>query len=386
MRERCAEITMQSGAPAQAAARALGRRLWLAIALAANLWGGSGCARSPSTSEQSKPVPVKSVRVVRPKQLTGLSVLEKQGTLERDLAPLGFSVEWLEFAAGPQQLEALGAGALDIASTAESPPVFAQAAGSPLVYLATAYPSGGAVSLLVPKTSTARGIADLRGKKVAFQKASIGHYLLVRALQGAGLSISDVQSVFLPPADANAAFSESQVDGWFIWEPFVTRAVQNGSGRVLLDGEALRDTANFYTTTHAFADAHPDVLRVFLADLAQAERWSRDHPREMAELLSTSLLIDVPTLLEMHHKYSYGVLPITPAVVAKQQDVADLWFRLGFLPTRLDVRPGFLGWERYESLGLQPSERRSGENAVVSDTATASGPSTPAPATRTKAR
>lgn len=347
---------MRSGVLRLVSTQALWRRFAVALGVAASLWGGSGCARGPSASEQSGPVPVKSLRVVRPKQLTGLSVLEKQGALERDLGPLGFAVEWLEFAAGPQQLEALGAGALDIASTAESPPIFAQAAGSPLVYLAATPPSGKAVSLLIPKASTARGIADLRGKKVAFQKASIGHYLLVRALEGAGLAISDVQSVYLPPADAHAAFSEGQVDAWFVWEPFVTRAVQNGSGRVLLDGEALRDTTNFLTTTHAFAEAHPDVLRVFLADLVRAEHWSREHPREMAELLSPSLYIDVPTLLEMHGKYTYDVLAITPAVVAKQQAVADLWLRLGFLPAKLDVRPGFLSWERYASLGLGRSE------------------------------
>jgi sulfonate transport system substrate-binding protein len=76
----------------------------------------------------------KVVRIVRSKQLTALAVLEKQGTLGKRLESLGYKVEWPEFAAGPQQLEALNANGLDIASTAESPPVFAQAAGTDLVY------------------------------------------------------------------------------------------------------------------------------------------------------------------------------------------------------------------------------------------------------------
>jgi sulfonate transport system substrate-binding protein len=319
---------------------------WLLLALAVL----SSCRAKPeATGEPTQPAHV--LRVVRPKQLTALSVLEKRGELDKRLLPLGFRVEWLEFAAGPQQLEALGADALDIAATAESPAIFSQAAGTPLVYLAAIPPSGKAVSLLVPTNSTATSIRDLKGKKVAFQKASIGHYLLVRSLTLAGMALDDVTSVFLSPPDANAAFSQNQVDAWLIWEPFVTRTIQNGAGRVLFDGEGLRDSCNFLTTSRRFATEHADVLAVFLAALQEAEAWSRDHPREMAELLSPSLMIDVPTLLEMHGKYTYGVLPITDAWMAKQQEVADLWLRLGFLPAKLDVRAGVLSPAEYARLG-----------------------------------
>jgi sulfonate transport system substrate-binding protein len=324
----------------------------LACALLGLLGALSGCSRKPEASkEQAQAAHTTQVfRVVRPKQLVGLSVLEKWATLEKDLAPLGFSVEWLEFAAGPQQLEALNAGALDLASTAESPPIFAQAAGGPLVYLATTASNGKAVSLLVPTDSPVHSIADLKGKKIAFQKASIGHYLLFKALESAGLKLEDVQSVFLPPADANAAFSEKKVDAWLIWEPFGTRIVEGHLGRVLVDGGKLRDTGNFYTTTRGFVDAHSDVLQIFLRDLQQAEAWSTAHPQEMAELLAPSLLIDVPTLLEMHKKYEFGVVPITAPVIEKQQQVADLWFRLGFLPAKVDVRTGFLSLAQYAAL------------------------------------
>jgi sulfonate transport system substrate-binding protein len=322
---------------------------WLLLGLAVL----SSCRAEPEAARAAIP-PAQVLRVIRPKQLTALSVLEKHGGLDSQLLPLGFRVEWLEFAAGPQQLEALGANALDIAATAESPAIFSQAAGTPLVYLASIPPSGKAVSLLVPTTSSASTMRDLKGKKVAFQKASIGHYLLVKALTQVGLTLEDVTSVFLSPPDANAAFSQNQVDAWIVWEPFVTRTVQSGAGRVLFDGEGLRDSCNFLTTSRRFATEHADVLAIFLAELQKAEAWSRDHPREMAELLSPSLLIDVPSLLEMHGKYTYGVLPITDAWMAKQQEVADLWLRLGFLPAKLDVRSGMLSPAEYARLGPPP--------------------------------
>jgi sulfonate transport system substrate-binding protein len=313
------------------------------------------CSRKPGPSSEATPKqePAHVFRIVRPKQLVSLSVLEKQATLEKDLAPLGFTVEWLEFAAGPQQLEALNAGALDIALTAESPPVFVQAAqaeGGSLVYLATTPSNGKTVSLLVHDGSPIKTIADLKGKKVAFQKASIGHYLLVKALESVGLKLTDVESVFLPPPDANAAFSAGSVDAWIIWEPFPTRIIEGHLGHVLFDGDKLRDTANFYTTARAFVDAHSDVLKIFLADEHRTEAWCAAHPQEMAELLTPTLLIDVPTLLKMHEKYQFGVLPITESGIVKQQEVADLWFRLGFLPRKVDVRTGFLPLAQYAAL------------------------------------
>lgn len=305
---------------------------------------------NPSSSPVAASTPTstnKVVRIVRSKQLTALAVLEKQGTLSEKLAPLGYKVEWLEFAAGPQQLEAINTGNLDIASTAESPPIFIQAAGAPLVYLATTPKNGKTISLLVPPNSPAKSLTDLKGKKIAFQKASIGHYLLVKAVEKAGLKLTDVESVFLPPPDANVAFSQGKVDAWFIWEPFVTRTVQKNVGRVLFDGGELRDTRNFYSTSRHFYQANSEVIKIFLEELQKAELWSKDHPQEMAEILAPVTQLDAPTLVEMHKKYEWGLQPITEEVIAKQQEVADKWYNLGLIPKQVNVRAGFLSPQEY---------------------------------------
>ncbi|MBD2207149.1 aliphatic sulfonate ABC transporter substrate-binding protein [Calothrix sp. FACHB-1219] len=296
----------------------------------------------------------KVVRIVRSKQLTALAVLEKQGKLEKRLADLGYKLEWPEFAAGPQQLEALNANGLDIASTAESPPVFAQAAGTPLVYLAANSSDGRAVSLLVPTNSTVKSVKDLKGKKVGFQKASIGHYLLVRALENEGLKLSDVESVFLPPPDANVAFNQGKIDAWFIWEPFVTRNVQNKVGRVLIDGgNGLRDTNNFLSTTRQFYEQNPEVIKVVLDELQKAQIWSKQNPKEIAQLLAPVTQLDVPTLEAMHDKYDFSLVPITEQIITKQQEVADKWYSLGLIPKKVNVRDGFLKPEEYTKITPQ---------------------------------
>ena len=290
----------------------------------------------------------KVVRIVRSKQLTALAVLEKKGTLEKRLGALGYKVEWPEFAAGPQQLEALNANGLDIASTAESPPVFSQAAGVPLVYLAANSSDGRAISLLVPPNSPVKRFKDLKGKKIAFQKASIGHYLTVRAAEREGLKLTDVTSVFLAPPDANAAFSQGKVDAWFIWEPFVTRNVQNKVGRVLLDGgKGLRDTNNFYTTTRKYYQENPQVIKIFFEELQKAQNWSKNNRKEIAQLLAATTQLDAPTLEKMHDKYDFALVPINEKVIKKQQEVADKWYSLGLIPKKVNVRDGFLTPQQY---------------------------------------
>ncbi|MBD2433466.1 MULTISPECIES: aliphatic sulfonate ABC transporter substrate-binding protein [Fischerella] len=309
----------------------------------------SNTANTASTSNTSSSNQ-KVIRIVRSKQLTALAVLEQKGTLAKRLEPLGYKVEWPEFAAGPQQLEALNAGGLDIASTAESPPVFAQAAGTPLVYLAANSSDGRAVSLLVPTNSTVKSVKDLKGKKIASQKASIGHYLIVKALEKEGLKLSDINPVYLPPPDANVAFSQGKVDAWFIWEPFVTRNVQNKVGRVLIDGGNLRDTNNFLSTTRKFYQENTEVIKVFLEELQKAQVWARNNPKELAQLLAPVTQLDPPTLEIMHEKYDFALVPITEQIINKQQQVADMWYNLKLIPRQVNVRDGFLTPEQYAEI------------------------------------
>jgi sulfonate transport system substrate-binding protein len=281
------------------------------------------------------------VRVVYSK-LGSLAVMRKLGTLEKSLAAQNFTVKWLEFAAGPQALEALNAGSLDIAATAESPPIFAQAAGTPLVYVASTAFNGKGVSFLVPANSPIKTVADFKGKKVSFQKASIAHYVLLKALQKEGLKLTDVKSVFLPPPDANVAFSQGGLDVWITWEPYITRAVQKNIGRVLRDGQGLQNLGGFYSTSRKFAKEHPEVLKIFLEELLKADEWSQKNPDKLAELLSPDVGIDIPTLKQIQAKSAYGLIPITEEVVNKQQQIADLWYAQGLLPKKVNVRDGVL--------------------------------------------
>lgn len=165
-------------------------------------------------------------------------------------------VEWIEFPAGPQMLEALNIGSLDIGSTGDIPPIFAQAAGADLLYIGAEPAKPQAEVILVPKDSPISAVGELKGKRIALQKGSSAHNLLLRALAKAGLGIADVQPVYLAPADARAAFERGSVDAWVIWDPFYSAIDLEGKARLLADGQGLGLIGPFMLGARPYVEAN----------------------------------------------------------------------------------------------------------------------------------
>ena len=187
-----------------------------------------------------------------------LFVLQKaQGTLEKRLAAQNVSVRWVEFPAGPQLLEGLNVGSVDVGYVGEAPPIFAQAAGANFVYIGHEPAAPEAEAIVVVKDSPIRSVADLKGRKVALNKGSNVHYLLVRALEKAGLKYTDVQPVFLAPADARAAFEKGAVDAWAIWDPFLAAVQKQTGARIVADGRGGVANIQKLNRHHRIARAHP---------------------------------------------------------------------------------------------------------------------------------
>ncbi|MFG1344889.1 sulfonate ABC transporter substrate-binding protein [Xanthobacter autotrophicus DSM 431] len=261
-----------------------------------------------------------------------LILLKNKGLLEGKLKPLGYSVKWAEFPAGPQLLEALNAGAIDFGNTGEAPPIFAQAAGAPLVYVGyePAAPQGEAI--LVPKDSPLKTVADLKGKTVALNKGSNVHYLLVKALEKAGVPYTDIKTAYLTPADARAAFERGSVDAWAIWDPFQAAAEKTIEARQLADGTGIVSNYQFYFSTKAFVDQAPQVVDAVLAGVAEIGAWVKANPKAAAAEFSPLIGIPAPILEVALARQQYDVKPITPEVAAAQQKVADAFLALGLIP------------------------------------------------------
>ena len=290
-------------------------------------------ARAESVPVTQAPV---QLRIGYQKSAVNLVILKQHGVLEKRFAQTRIS--WLEFPAGPQLLEALSAGSLDFGLTGDSPPVFAQAAGKDLRYVGAEPPKPESSAILVPADSPLTRLADLQGKRIALQKGSSAHYLLVRALDKAGIAWSEIQPIYLAPADARAAFERKSVDAWAIWDPFYAATELAIRPRVLTNGEGLSGNNSFYLASREVVERHPQVVKALFEELTRADRFAQASRQESVSLIAAFSGLDANVVSRfIARRPSSPVGLIGPAIVAEQQRVADAFFRLGLIPRQVRV-------------------------------------------------
>ena len=266
-----------------------------------------------------------------------LVLLKAKGTLEEKLEPLGFTVKWTEFPAGPQLLEALNVGAIDFGTTGEAPPIFAQAAGAPLVYVGYEPPAPRGEAILVPEGQPAQDGRRPQGQEGRAQQG------LERPLppgQGAGEGRPRIlrhrDRSFLPPADARAAFESGAVDAWVIWDPFLAAAEAATGARTLADGTGIVANHQFYLAARDFADAHPRGAST--PSLVAARRGrrlgARPIPRRSPRSSPAARHPGADPRGRASTRQPTASSRSTPTVVAEQQKIADTFLELGLIPKR----------------------------------------------------
>lgn len=299
-----------------------------------------GVAASIPAHAQNKP---EQLRIGFQKSASLLALQKSQGTLEKRLAPLGVAVKWVEFPAGPQLLEGLNVGAVDVGFVGEAPPIFAQAAGARFVYIGHDPAAPEAEAIVVPKGSALRSVADLKGRKVALNKGSNVHYLLVKSLEQAGLKYSDIQPVFLPPADARAAFEKGAVDAWAIWDPFLAAVEKQSDARILADGRGVVNNYAYYLAERGYTEKYPQVIQALFDDTVAQGQWLKANIKQAAAIIAPQQGLANEVVELSLTRYQFGVKPLTVAVAAEQQKIADVFHQLGLIPKPiriLDALPG----------------------------------------------
>ncbi|WP_242126296.1 aliphatic sulfonate ABC transporter substrate-binding protein [Sphingobium sp. Sx8-8] len=254
-----------------------------------------------------------------------------------------YSVEWSEFPAAQPLLEAVGGGAADLGLAADAPFIFAYQSGSPVKAIAVQAPAAQAaeaLAILVKKGSPIRSAADLAGRSVATTRGSIGHHLLLQALERAQIPVDKVRVTFLTPGDAKAAFDSGAIDAWATWTPYTNVAIKEGA-RTVAD-------AKDYGLPLYIDIAHADSIepkRALMADFLQREAravaWARTHPGEFSQVLAkeTGLPLDIARAsFDRNNRVSQ---PIDGKVIAHEQEITDRFRKAGLIAGNRDVAQAF---------------------------------------------
>ncbi|MFT4149008.1 MAG: sulfonate ABC transporter substrate-binding protein [Paracoccaceae bacterium] len=294
----------------------------LALSLASGL---------PAMSEQ-----VKTLKIGY--QKTNLPVIAKQqGVVEAALKDQGVGVEWVEFAAGPPLVEALNVGAVHVGWTGDAPPIFGQAAGANIVYVAALPANGQGEAIIAKADSGIKTVADLKGKKVAVGKGTSAHNLLVAALEANGLQFSDIEPVYLSPADAGAAFASDSVSAWSIWDPFLAVAEVQHKPNVLVRAPEVINVNTYFLANGDFAKDNAPVIAATLGALSKAAAWADANRDKVAEALHEVTGVPLEAQKLAADRAQFGIFELTPEIIAGQQATADRFFRLGLIPKEIKI-------------------------------------------------
>lgn len=267
-----------------------------------------------------------------------LVLLQIAGELEDRLAELGFTLEWHEFQAGPHLVEALHAGAIDFGRTGNTPVIFAQAAETDFVYVAAGFSKSAGSGILVPDDSEIEALEDLEGKTIGFSKGSSSHYLLIKALEKAGLTIDDMTPAYLTPGDARIAFEKGTIDAMVVWDPYVASTELHSNGRLLVDGEGLTTDRDFFVATRDFYENHPAILEVIIDEIDVLSKWANENEEELVQSLAPLLGIDEASIRKAVQRRTYGIEMLTEEMMEEQQEIADNFFELEIIPKKIDMK------------------------------------------------
>ena len=267
-----------------------------------------------------------------------LAVVKARQSLEQRFNAQGVSLRWSEFPAGPQMLLALNNGDIDFGSTGEVPPLFSQAGSDQAMYVGWQPAAPQSVALLVPQQSTIHTPADLQGKRIAVNKGSNVHYLLLQLLDEAGLTAADVEVIYTTPGFPLSPSDQQAADAWMMWDPILSEAECSGQYRVIANGQGRVDNHHFYLAGREFVRRQSHWLTLLLAELESAGEWIEAHPEESAQLLSGEHGLSCHTLRQALSRHRHQVLSMDNGIIRQQQVIADRFYALGLLPRAVRIR------------------------------------------------
>lgn len=260
------------------------------------------------------------------------------------IKPESFDLVYSEFQSGHLVVEALNGGSLDYGGMSEIPPIFAAASTiQSFRQIAVLHGDVNNQVVLVPKRSKAKTIADLKGKRVGYVRATTSQYFLIRMLEEVGLGWDDITPVAMGVSDGAAAFSQGALDAWAIYGFPIQRAIATEGARILRTAFGIL-SGNYLVSAHIDALADPEkskVIREYLGLLQKAFGWAVAHQDEWAAIIAQDIGVPREYVLDQFRRKSasYELRPVTDASIASQQQVADLFFQQELLPKAVDVRP-----------------------------------------------
>ena len=302
------------------------------------VWAGvAGYGYTQTTSQTSHSANVTTVTVGYQKG-DPFDIAKQRGEFVKKMKAKGYQVVWKQFTDGSALIQALKAGSIDYARLGDSPPVSAQASGTKLTYIAAGSSKAKGSAIVIKKNSSISSIKQLKGKKVAYTKGTASEYMLLRALEKAGMSKSDITWVNMAQSAASVAFAKGKVDAWATWDPYTAQAELTENGKVLVNGVGLSKNRDYIIATPSYAKAHTKVSKAMIQYLEEDMQWAESHKTKLATMMSKSLKLSKAVMLKTVNRRSYSIGAVTASEIKEQQKIADVFYQSGVIDKQITVK------------------------------------------------
>jgi sulfonate transport system substrate-binding protein len=253
-----------------------------------------------------------------------------------------YHIDWSTFVGGPAVLAAETGGSVDVGFMAETPLVFAQAAGNPVKVIAAGRvidPKTSGLAIVVHPDSDIKKLSQLKGKRIGYSTGTITQYFLLNALKKAGLSLSDVQAVNFTGLAGQSAFDNGDIDASVTSDPFLSGQLADKSARVIATGAGLTPGFSYLVARNdALSDKKLNAaLSDFVARATRAYVWWNAHPAEVAKSNEATFKLSPEAALAAAKRAPIAYQPIDDVVIKAQQAESDAFLKLGVIKSRLDA-------------------------------------------------
>ncbi len=266
-----------------------------------------------------------------------VDISRARGELAKKMKAKGYKVVFKEFQDGTALTTALKSGDIDYARVGDVPPVTAQANGLDFVYVAAGSDKVQGSGIEVKKTSGITSLADLKGKTIAYTKGTSSQYMLIQALEKAGLSTSDVKMVSMDQATAAVAFAKGTVDAWASWDPYTATAEVNNDATLLVDDTGLAKNRDFLISTKTYASKNKDVSKLLTKYLSQDMTWANNHKTQLTTMLMKMLKLKKSIVKKMVDRRTYSFGSVSDSILKEQQAIADVFYQQKIVTKKVDI-------------------------------------------------
>jgi aliphatic sulfonates family ABC transporter substrate-binding protein len=207
----------------------------------------------------------------------------------------GLKPNYIKFAAGAPMMAAAQSGSIDVATPGLVPFLAGVGAGIPWVTIGIDADGPKGEGFVARDGSGIRTLADLKGKRIGYFRASTAHYGLFVALQQNHISPDQVTLLSLAPVQQVAAMRAGQIDAAEVWEPWMHTMVADANGKVLATEADLgvKTAAGLYAIRRDWLATHREEAKRFLQAIVMANAAVAKDPQPVIKQFAADTGITV---------------------------------------------------------------------------------------------